>query len=444
MDIKACVGQSYDGANVMSGHVSGVQTRIQKLAEWAIYVHCYAHRLNLVVVDSCKSVRYASDFFALLQRLYVFLSGSYVHPKWLSLQRATHANEPCIELKALSDTRWSAQIFACHAVRSRFGVLVELLQLIADESNGDRSLDARSLLKMIDLKFVFCLEMFYILLAEMRSASDSLQNSQLNAAVACDLIANCKDALQEKRNDDTFKMIFEAAQKTAETYELSSDILPRRCGRLPRRFEGDVLVTETIGRADAPSSAEALLANDIFKPVIDKALCELDRRFSDGNMRIMRSISALIPGNEHFLDDETIKPLAEHYRSNADDLSLELRQMKRMIERKTSEKTMPTFEGNKLVPFSIFVSKYEDAFFEMNRLLRIACTIPVTSVESERSFSCLKLIKTHLRTTMVHERLSNLIILSMHAGRAKALDLNKVLDKFIQLYPHCRIQLTGQ
>ena len=93
--------------------------------------------------------------------------------------------------------------------------------------------------------------------------------------------------------------------------------------------------------------------------------------------------------------------------------------------------------------FSIFVSKYEDAFFEMNRLLRIACTIPVTSAESERSFSCLKLIKTHLRTTMVNERLSNLIILSMHAVRAKALDLNKVLDKFIQLYPHCRIQLTG-
>ena len=125
-------------------------------------MHCYAHRLNLVVVDSCKSVRYASDFFALLQRPYVFLSGSYLHPKWLSLQRATHANEPCIELKAMSDTRWSAQIFACHAVRSRFGVLVELLQLIADESNGDRSLDARSLLKMIDLKFVFFVSKFCI------------------------------------------------------------------------------------------------------------------------------------------------------------------------------------------------------------------------------------------------------------------------------------------
>ena len=187
---------------------------------------------------------------------------------------------------------------------------------------------------------------------------------KLNAAVAFDLIANCKDALQEKRNDDTFKMIFEAAQKTAETNELSPDKLPRRCGRLLRRFEGDVLVTVTIGRAaDAPSSVEALLANDIFKPVIEKDLCELDCRFSDDNMKIMQSISALIPGNEHILDNETIKPLAEHYRSNVDDLSLELPQMKGMIERKTSEMTMPTLEGNKLVPFSIFVSKYEDAAF---------------------------------------------------------------------------------
>ena len=115
-------------------------------------------------------------------------------------------------------------------------------------------------------------------------------------------------------------------------------------------------------------------------------------------------------GNEHLLDYETIKPFAEHYRSNADDLSQDLRQIKQVIERKTSEKIMRTFEGNKLVPLLIFVSKYEEAFFEMNRLLRIECTIPVTSVESERSFSCLKLIKTHLRTTMAHERLSTQIL----------------------------------
>ena len=45
------VSQGYDGAAVMSGCVSGVQKRIRDLVPQAIYVHCHAHCLNLVLVD---------------------------------------------------------------------------------------------------------------------------------------------------------------------------------------------------------------------------------------------------------------------------------------------------------------------------------------------------------------------------------------------------------
>ncbi len=51
------------------------------------YVHCYAHCLNLVLVDSTKSVPESEIFFSLLQKLYVYMSGSYVHQKWLSVQK---------------------------------------------------------------------------------------------------------------------------------------------------------------------------------------------------------------------------------------------------------------------------------------------------------------------------------------------------------------------
>ena len=118
--------------------------------------------------------------------------------------------------------------------------------------------------------------------------------------------------------------------------------------------------------------------------------------------------------------------------------------MKRMIERKTADNTMPVFGENTstLLDFCNFVSKYDDAFYELSRLLQIACTMPVTSVASERSFSCLKLIKTHLRTTMLDERLSSLAVLSMHSERVSELDFEKVIDRFALQYPHCRIQLT--
>ncbi len=63
LDPMWIISQGYDGAAVMSGKCSGVQQRIREVAPKAIYVHCYAHTLNLVLVDSVKMVPYAADFF---------------------------------------------------------------------------------------------------------------------------------------------------------------------------------------------------------------------------------------------------------------------------------------------------------------------------------------------------------------------------------------------
>jgi len=50
--------QSYDGASVMSGKRNGVQSKLLERypCPCAIYTHCMAHRINLVVVDMCKNV----------------------------------------------------------------------------------------------------------------------------------------------------------------------------------------------------------------------------------------------------------------------------------------------------------------------------------------------------------------------------------------------------
>ena len=47
----------------------------------AIYIHCFAHVLSLVLVDCAKNVTCASVqvFFALLESLYVFLSSTKAH-----------------------------------------------------------------------------------------------------------------------------------------------------------------------------------------------------------------------------------------------------------------------------------------------------------------------------------------------------------------------------
>ena len=64
----------YVGAAVMSGKCSGVQMRIRKLGPRALYVKCFAQRLNLLIVEAVKSAVPVAGFFVALQMCYNFLS----------------------------------------------------------------------------------------------------------------------------------------------------------------------------------------------------------------------------------------------------------------------------------------------------------------------------------------------------------------------------------
>ena len=94
-----------------------------------------------------------------------------------------------------------------------------------------------------------------------------------------------------------------------------------------------------------------------------------------------------------------------------------------------------------VLEFNNFVTQYKDAFFELYTLSKTACTIPVSSSEAEKTFSCLKL-ETHLRTTIAEERLSDLATLSIHKDIATNLYLDMVLDRFVQRYPNSKIALA--
>ena len=47
----------------MSGHRSGVQARIREIVgSGCTYIHCYAHRLNLVLINTVRCIREVDDF----------------------------------------------------------------------------------------------------------------------------------------------------------------------------------------------------------------------------------------------------------------------------------------------------------------------------------------------------------------------------------------------
>lgn len=122
------VGQAYDGASVMWGKNTGVQARLKELANKAFYVHCNAHCLNLVLVDTVKIIPEVENFFTLVQKLYNFMSVSYVHPKWLAVQKRLYEGKPTKELQKLSDTRWACRQKACQTSLDRLPAIICLLE----------------------------------------------------------------------------------------------------------------------------------------------------------------------------------------------------------------------------------------------------------------------------------------------------------------------------
>ena len=65
----------------------------------------------------------------------------------------------------------------------------------------------------------------------------------------------------------------------------------------------------------------------------------------------------------------------------------------------------------------------------------------VSTAECERSFSCLKWVKSYLRSSMSEQRLINLAVLSIEKEMSCDLCLNEVVDRFSAKDKNRHIQL---
>ncbi|XP_014669630.1 PREDICTED: zinc finger MYM-type protein 1-like [Priapulus caudatus] len=246
------VGQGYDGASVMSGKISGVAARVRKEAKYAYYVHCHAHRLNLVLVDVTKGIADAANFFSLLEKVYVYVSGSYVHSKWIEIQKEMYPGQPTRELKRLSDTRWACRVDACRVIRDRFPALIRLLEEIGNETHADRAVDARGLLGQINAEFLMKLPVITSILMETSRLPIMFQLSDVDLGKAAELTETLIADLQEMRSDpQPFNNLWDEVQVIVRDHGFDiEDVDPSRRKRkrkLPKRLEEATLLEPLAG-----------------------------------------------------------------------------------------------------------------------------------------------------------------------------------------------------
>jgi len=273
----------------------------------------------------------------LLERLYVFASGSFVHELWISIQRDVYPGEQPKELQKVSDTRWACRYAACKTLRDRLPAIISLLNELESGVKGSRALDARSLLLNIDARFVAMLTLMTDLLGRTHTISKMLQ-STVDIGKAADLVNTIDQQLNEARSEDShFENIWTYAQntcqqcnlKTACDQALAGEVLADRVDaseglchagrnrRLPAKY-ADSVVMETVGDRLAVDDKNAFRLH-VYNPVMDSIIAKWDKRFSDSNCLVMNGIQCLCPTDDNFAQIAYIKPFAEIYGSDIDD-----------------------------------------------------------------------------------------------------------------------------
>lgn len=130
LDIKKCLFVSLDGANVMSGEISGLQRRIKHFSPHCIYINCRNHRLALVFAHLLKKYNFLKSVDSLLVSLWKLFHYSPQKYGILKTIQEDVYNIKTLKMLKVSTTRWLSHGKACARVADRFYEIIETLDAI--------------------------------------------------------------------------------------------------------------------------------------------------------------------------------------------------------------------------------------------------------------------------------------------------------------------------
>lgn len=165
----------------------------------AIYVHCAAHNLNLILNDSVKNVLEIRNFFDFVEQIYVYFSQCI--NRWGILENI--CSKPRSKtLKRLNPTRWSSRHDTLLSLRYRYVDVQKALTNIILTSNKKTEVDEakslRTTLETYETIFLIVLESRILGLSDV--VSKVLQDKKQNLQKASELFKKLLESITNLRN----------------------------------------------------------------------------------------------------------------------------------------------------------------------------------------------------------------------------------------------------
>ena len=405
---KKLIAQTYDGAAVMAGEHRGLQVRVREKCPQAVFVHCYAHRLNLVLSQTVSYIKECKIFFITLAGFGTFFSKSTKRTEALD-------SEVKKRFPSLVATRWnynSRLLETVYEYRKEINNVLKSMSENADKWDTETVITAAGLIsKLQDFNFNFLLVIFSLIFPHSDTLFQVLQKKAFDINFCVSKIENFTAHLTRLRED--FDSIWDKTEMAIS--HIDNDLLPSKRRKL-----------ETISGQDNKMSYRRL-----FFEIIDVIKSNVSHRFSDAcKLKFLRLLDVKNFQNfqKHFPEEE-LSNLKESYGNFFD--FPRLRSELSVLYKEEEMHKESIIELHRY----LINSDLEDIIPEVCRLVQLIVTIPASSASAERSFSALKRIKTYLRNSQDQDRMSSLALLSIEKAllaklRRKSSFYDDVIDIF--------------
>jgi hypothetical protein len=421
LPVESLRGQCYDGAANMAGHHKGVQSRILAIQPKALYVHCFAHSLNLSVQESIRSVPIFRDTLQLLHDLAIVTNGSSKRVQ------AFHDIANGVQMwntklpKPLCPTRWTVRFVAIDAALKSYPILVPFLSEVAAMSTvDDSSKKAHGLLAQFENgRTYMALHMMHDVFDAVDTLSCVLQSADRTVAGGLEAVRLTVNQLRKLRTEEQFDVIWSHIQNIIIEYELHEIQLPRHIQR-PARYE-DNSTSETHCFKSAKDFYRVQ-----YLTFLDSVINHIAQRFEQRGILMYLKMENLLMAalkKEDFslLLDDIVEFYDDFHKSRLE------RQLKMIPDVCPGAHSV----ADVVAQLRCKSSDLRSLFDEVEKLLKFLLVVPASSATAERSFSALRRLKTYLRAMMRQDRLNYVTVLNVHQDRLDQVGLQQLKADFV-------------
>ncbi|XP_077426474.1 zinc finger MYM-type protein 1-like isoform X3 [Vanacampus margaritifer] len=383
------ISQSYDGAAMLRDGEGSVQTLMSIRYPNSVFVHCYAHQLNVTLQQVCASrIRELKVFFADLTSFATFFSSP---ARAAALMQVSYNN--------IQRPRWNFQSRTINAVWDSQDAILECLDCIRTQPGWDIATVSEAYglsMHLKEPKFLQLLHFFAEVMPEVDVLQNILQNREIDdSVVRCaveNFIANVKEV---RGRADVIAGDGEA--KRRKTTDNTAEVMKEACDNMIAQVE------------DRFSNSDYLVAAQLVD-------CSLFPKFAASFPAAQLSCA--------------IKLWPSPLR-NKDKLQSELNILYQHNQLYAGKSALALFQ-------TIRETGLQEILSETCILLNIFLATPMVSPEPDRNHSAMERINVFARKTLGKERLNALCMLSNENQFIQGkVDFNrKVMDKFAPANNH--------